>query len=122
VIHSIITEFGALIGISGLELSPDGTVVLEIEPSDTLCLIATGDRLFVSLSRSHQYPHTPPAARLLELVHFVKNTGIGVRCRRTDFGRTNVLVETLFLDLLRGSDILDALDRLTRLHNLSESL
>jgi hypothetical protein len=121
-IDSIISEFGSLLGLGGLELSAEGCLVLEIEPSDTLCLVVGGDSLFVSLSRSHQYPHMPPASRLLELLHFEKTSGLGVRCRRADFGRTNVFSESLSLELLRGSDILDALDRLTKLHNLSESL
>jgi hypothetical protein len=121
-IDSIIREFGELLGMGGLELSPGGDLVLEIEPSDTLCLVSGGEELFVSLSRSHQYPHTPSAARLLELLHFEKNEGQGVRCRRTDFGRTNVLTETLSVDGLRGADVLEALDRLTKLHNMAEAV
>ncbi len=121
-IDSIIREFGELLGMGGLELSPGGDLVLEIEPSDTLCLVSSGEELFVSLSRSHQYPHTPSAARLLELLHFEKNEGQGVRCRRTDFGRTNVLMETLSVDGLRGADVLEAFDRLTKLHNMAEAV
>jgi type III secretion system chaperone SycN len=121
-IDSIIREFGELLGMGGLELSPGGDLALEIEPSDTLCLVSSGEELFVSLSRSHQYPHTPSAARLLELLHFEKNEGQGVRCRRTDFGRTNVLMETLSVDGLRGADVLEALDRLTKLHNMAEAV
>ena len=121
-IDSIIREFGELLGMGGLELSPGGDLVLEIEPSDTLCLVSSGEELLVSLSRSHQYPHTPSAARLLELLHFAKNEGQGVRCRRTDFGRTNVLMETLSVDGLRGADVLEALDRLTKLHNMAEAV
>jgi len=121
-IDSIIREFGELLGMGGLELSPGGDLVLEIELSDTLCLVSSGEELFVSLSRSHQYPHTPSAARLLELLHFEKNEGQGVRCRRTDFGRTNVLMETLSVDGLRGADVLEALDRLTKLHNMAEAV
>ena len=121
-IDSIIREFGELLGMGGLELSPGGDLVLEIEPSDTLYLVSSGEELFVSLSRSHQYPHTPSAARLLELLHFEKNEGQGVRCRRTDFGRTNVLMETLSVDGLRGADVLEALDRLTKLHNMAEAV
>lgn len=121
-IDSIIREFGELLGMGGLELSPGGDLVLEIEPSDTLCLVSSGEELFVSLSRSHQYPHTPSAARLLELLHFEKNEGQGVRCRRMDFGRTNVLMETLSVDGLRGADVLEALDRLTKLHNMAEAV
>ena len=121
-IDSIIREFGELLGMGGLELSPGGDLVLEIEPSDTLCLVSSGEELFVSLSRSHQYPHTPSAARLLELLHFEKNEGQGVRCRRTDFGRTNVLMETLSVDGLRGADVLEAFDRLTKLHNRAEAV
>ena len=121
-IDSIIREFGELLGMGGLELSPGGDLVLEIEPSDTLCLVSSGEELFVSLSRSHQYPQTPSAARLLELLHFEKNEGQGVRCRRTDFGRTNVLMETLSVDGLRGADVLEALDRLTKLHNMAEAV
>jgi len=121
-INSIIREFGELLGMGGLELPAEGTLVLEIEPSDTLCLVSRGDELFVSLSRSHQYPHTPSAARLLELLHFEKIEGQGVRCRRTDFGRTNVLMETLCVDGLRGADVLEALDRLTKLHNMAEAV
>ena len=121
-IDSIIREFGELLGMGGLELSPGGDLVLEIEPSDTLCLVSSGEELFVSLSRSHQYPHTPSAARLLELLHFEKNEGQGVRCRRTDFGRTNVWMETLSVDGLRGADVLEAFDRLTKLHNMAEAV
>lgn len=121
-IDSIIREFGELLGMGGLELPAEGTLVLEIEPSDTLCLASRGDELFVSLSRSHQYPHTPSAARLLELLHFEKIEGQGVRCRRTEFGRTNVLMETLCVDGLRGADVLEALDRLTKLHNMAEAV
>jgi type III secretion system chaperone SycN len=121
-IDSIIREFGELLGMGGLELSPGGDLVLEIEPSDTLCLVPSGEELLVSLSRSHQYPHTPSAARLLELLHFEKNEGQGVRCRRTDFGRTNVLMETLSVDGLRGADVLEALERLTKLHNMAEAV
>ena len=121
-IDAIVREFGDLLGMGGLELQSDGTLVLEIEPADTLCLVSGRDCLHVSLSRSHQYPHTPSAVRLLELVHFEKNNGHGTRCRRTDFGRTNVFMETLSIEGLRGSDILDVLDRLTKLHNASESL
>ena len=121
-IDSIIREFGELLGMGGLELSPGGDLVLEIEPSDTLCLVSSGEELFVSLSRSHQYPHTPSAARLLELLHFEKNEGQGVRCRRTDFGRTNFLMETLSVDGLRGADVLEAFDRLTKLHNMAEAV
>jgi len=118
-IDSIIREFGELLGMGGLELQSDGSLVLEIEPSDTLCLVSSRDELFVSVSRSHQYPNTPTAARLLELLHFEKNDGQGVRCRRTDFGRTNVLMQSLALDGLRGADVLEALDRLTKLHNMA---
>jgi hypothetical protein len=121
-IDSIIREFGELLGMGGLELPSDGSLVLEIEPSDTLCLVQDGEELFVSLSRSHQYPHTPSAARLLELLHFEKSDGQGVRCRRTDFGRTNVLMQSLALDGLRGADVLEALDRLTKLHNMAEAV
>jgi hypothetical protein len=121
-IDAIISEFGELLGMAGLELTPDNGLVLEIEPSDTLCLVASGDTLFVSLSRSHPYPHTPSAARWLELLHFENNEGRGVRCRRTDFGRTNVLMESLTLDGLRGADVLETLDRLTKLHNLAEAV
>lgn len=121
-IDSIIREFGELLGMGGLELTSDGSLVLEIEPADTLCLVPSGEELFVSLSRSHQYPHTPSAARLLELLHFEKNDGHGVRCRRTDFGRTNVLMQGLPIDGLRGSDVLEALDRLTKLHNMAEAV
>lgn len=121
-IDSIIREFGELLGMGGLELPHTGSLVLEIEPSDTLCLVSSGEELFVSLSRSHQYPHTPSAARLLELLHFEKNEGQGVRCRRTDFGRTNVLMETLSVDGLRGADVLEAFDRLTKLHNMAEAV
>jgi type III secretion system chaperone SycN len=121
-IDSIIKEFGELLGMGGLDFPSDGSLVLEIEPSDTLCLVLSGDELFVSLSRSHQYPHTPSAARLLELLHFEKNDGHGVRCRRTDFGRTNVLMQSLSLDGLRGADVLEALDCLTKLHNMAEAV
>jgi type III secretion system chaperone SycN len=121
-IDSIIKEFGELLGMGGLDFPSDGSLVLEIEPSDTLCLVLSGDELFVSLSRSHQYPHTPSAARLLELLHFEKNDGHGVRARRMDFGRTNVLMQSLSLDGLRGADVLEALDRLTKLHNMAEAI
>jgi type III secretion system chaperone SycN len=121
-IDSIIREFGELLGMGGLEFSSEGSLVLEIEPSDTLCLVSSRDELFVSLSRSHQYSHTPSAARLLELLHFEKNEGHGVRCRRTDFGRTNVLMQSLPMDGLRGADVLEALDRLTKLHNMAEAV
>lgn len=121
-IDSVISEFGELLGMRGLELSSGGSLLLEIEPADTLCLVPNGKELFVSLSRSHQYPHTPSAARLLELLHFEKNDGHGVRCRRTDFGRTNVLMQSLPIDGLRGSDVLEALDRLTKLHNMAEAV
>ena len=121
-IDSIIREFGELLGMGGLEFPSEGSLVLEIEPSDTLCLVSSRDELFVSLSRSHQYAHTPSAARLLELLHFEKNEGHGVHCRRTDFGRTNVLMQSLPLDGLRGADVLEALDRLTKLHNMAEAV
>ena len=121
-IDSIIREFGELLGMGGWELQSDGSLVLEIEPSDTLCLVSSRDELFVSLSRSHQYPNTPTASRLLELLHFEKNDGRGVRCRRTDFGRTNVLMQSLALDGLRGADVLEALDHLTKLHNMAEAV
>jgi hypothetical protein len=121
-IDSIIREFGELLGMGGLELQSDGSLVLEIEPSDTLCLVSSRDELFVSVSRLHQYPNTPTAARLLELLHFEKNDGQGVRCRRTDFGRTNVLMQSLALDGLRGADVLEALDHLTKLHNMAEAV
>lgn len=121
-IAAIIKEFGELIGMGELELQPDRSLVLEIEPADTLCLVERDDTLFVSVSRSHTYPCTPSAARLLELLHFEKNGGHRVRCRRADFGRTNVFMETLPLESLRGADVLDALDRLTKLHNVAESV
>jgi hypothetical protein len=121
-IDATIREFGELLGMGGLELPPGGNLVLEIEPSDTLCIVSSGEELFVSLSRSHQYPHAPSAARLLELLHFEKNEGQGVRCRRTDFGRTNVLMETLSVDGLRGADVLEALDGLTKLHNMADAV
>jgi hypothetical protein len=121
-IDSIIREFGEHLGIGGLALEADGTLVLEVEPSDTICLVSGGDKLHLSLSRACLYAHTPSAARLLELVHFEKNGGHGVRCRRADFGRTNVFMESLPLESLRGADVLDALDRLTKLHNVAESV
>lgn len=121
-IDSIVREFGELLGMGGLELTSDGNLVLEIEPSDTLCLVLSGENLLVSLSRAHQYPFTPLAARLLDLLHFEKNDGQGVRCRRADFGRTNVLMQSLPLDGLRGADVLEALDRLTKLHNMAEAV
>jgi type III secretion system chaperone SycN len=121
-IDSIIREFGELLGMGSLEFPSEGSLVLEIEPSDTLCLVSSRDELFVSLSRSHQYSQTPSAARLLDLLHFEKNDGLGVRARRTDFGRTNVLMQSLPLDGLRGVDVLEALDRLTKLHNMAEAV
>lgn len=121
-IDSIVREFGELLGIGGLALQPDGTLVLEIEPSDTICLLDGGDKLHLSLSRSCSYAHTPSAARLLELVHFENTGGHGVRCRRADFGRTNVFLQSLPVESLRGSDVLEALDRLTKLHNMAEAV
>jgi hypothetical protein len=76
-INAIVREFGDLLGMGGLELQSDGALVLEIEPADTLCLVAGQDCLHVSLSRSHQYPHTPSAARLLSLCTLKKTTAIG---------------------------------------------
>lgn len=119
---AILAEFGELLGVDNLAFDSEGSVVLEIEPSDTLCLVAGEDRIFVSLSRAHQYPNTPLASRLLELLHFEKTDGHGVWCRRTDFGRTNVLMQTLPLLGLRGADVLETLERLTKLHNTAESV
>jgi type III secretion system chaperone SycN len=120
-IPAAVADFGAMLGISSLELSADGTAVLDIEPSDTLCLAQRGDSLFVSLSRERDYPNTPPAPRLLELLHFHNTGGAPIRCRRTAFGRTTVLLETLPGTGLRGSDVMASLDRLTKLHNAGES-
>jgi hypothetical protein len=120
-ISSAVTEFGELLGMPNLGLDQDGSLVLQIEPSDTLCLVERGDRLHLSLSRERQYPGIPGAARLLDLLHFENTGGVAVRCRRTDFGRTTVLLQTLTGDGLRGVAILEAMDRLTKLHNTSES-
>jgi hypothetical protein len=59
---------------------------------------------------------------MLELLHFERTKGIGIQCRRTDFGRTTVLLETLPGGSLRGGEILEALDRLTALHNTAEAV
>jgi hypothetical protein len=120
-ISSAVSDFGAILGISNLELDGSGSAVLEIEPSDTLCLVQRGDDLLVSLSREKEYPNTPTAARLLELLHFQNTGGAAIRCRRTAFGRTTVLLETLPGAGLRGSDIMASLDRFTKLYNAGES-
>jgi len=121
-IDAAIEEFGGLIGTERLALGQDGTLVLEIEPADTLCLAQRGGDLCVSVSRVRQYPNDPPASRMLELLHFERTKGIGIQCRRTDFGRTTVLLETLPGGSLRGGEILEALDRLTALHNTAEAV
>ena len=120
-IASAVTEFGELLGMPNLALDQDGFLVLQIEPADTLCLVERGDRLHISLSREHQYPGIPGAARLLELLHFENTGGAAIRCRRTEFGRTTVLLQTLAGEGLRGAAILESMDRLTKLHNISES-
>ena len=122
-IDTAVQEFGELLGVGSLELSADGSLTLEIEPSDTLCLMRGEGGLLVSLTRAQQYPQTTPASRLLELIHFERmDAPIGLRCRRVDFGRSNVLTGTLPEDGLRGAEILSFLDRLTKLHNLTESV
>ena len=120
-IASAVTEFGELLGMSNLALDQDGSLVLQIEPADTLCLVERSDRLHISLSRERQYPGIPGAARLLELLHFENTGGTAIRCRRTEFGRTTVLLQTLAGEGLRGAAILESMDRLTKLHNISES-
>lgn len=121
-IDAAIEEFGGLIGVERLALGQDGHLVLEIEPSDTLCLAMVGGNLCVSLSRTRQYPNNPPAARMLELLHFERTNGNGVQCRRSDFGRATLLLVTLPGDSLRGREIFEALDRLTVLHNMAEAV
>ena len=119
-IDAAVEEFGALIGMERLALGQDGSIVLEIEPSDTLCLTRRERDLCISLSRSRQYPAEPTASRMLELLHYERTGGVGVRCRRTDFGRSTVLMLVLSGESLRGGEILGALDRLTTLHNTAE--
>ena len=121
-IDAAVEEFGALIGMERLALGQDGALVLEIEPADTLCLTRRERDLCVSLSRLRQYPAEPPASRMLELLHFERNKGGGIRCRRTDFGRSTILMETLPGESLRGGEILQSLDRLTGLHNMAEAV
>lgn len=121
-IDAAVEEFGALIGMERLALGQDGSLVLEIEPSDTLCLTRRERDLCISLSRSRQYPAEPTASRMLELLHYERTGGVGVCCRRTDFGRSTVLMLVLSGESLRGGEILGALDRLTTLHNTAESV
>ncbi len=121
-IDAAVEEFGALIGMERLALDADGSLVLQIEPSDTLCLARRGQGLCVSLSRERQYSGEPSASRMLELLHFERTGGAGIRCRRSDFGRTTVLMELLPGGALRGGDILQSFDRLTALHNTAEAV
>jgi hypothetical protein len=121
-IDAAVEEFGALIGMDRLGLDAEGSLVLEIEPSDTLCLVRRGQDLCVSISRERQYPGEPSASRMLELLHFERTGGLGIRCRRTDFGRSTVLMELLPGGPLRGGDLLQCFDRLTALHNTAEAV
>lgn len=121
-IDAAVEEFGSLIGMQRLALGQDGSLVLAIEPADTLCLTRRDRDLCVSLSRSRQYPADPSASRMLELLHFNRTEGVGVRCRRADFGRSTVLMVMLPGGVLRGREILGALDHLTALHNTAESV
>lgn len=121
-IDAAIEEFGGLIGMERLALGQEGSLVLEIEPADTLCIAQRGEDLCVSVSRARQYPNDPPASRMLELLHFERTKGVGIQCRRGDFGRTTVLMQTLAGGSLRGGEILEALDRLTALHNTAEAV
>ena len=121
-IDAAVEEFGALIGMERLALDAEGSLVLEIEPSDTLCLVRRGQDLCVSLSRARQYPGEPSASRMFELLHFERTGGVGIRCRRSDFGRSTVLMELLPGGTLRGGDILQSFDRLTALHNTAEAV
>jgi hypothetical protein len=121
-IDAAIEEFGGLIGMERLALGQDGSLVIEIEPADSLCLAQRGGDLCVSVSRARQYPNDPSASRMLELLHFERTGGAGIRCRRGDFGRTTVLVEILPGESLRGAEILQSLDRLTTLHNTAEAV
>ncbi len=121
-IDAAVEEFGALIGMERLALDADGSRVLQIEPSDTLCLARRGQELCVSLSRERQYSGEPSASRMLELLHFERNEGIGIRCRRGDFGRSTILMLELPGGSLRGGEIFAALDRLTALHNTAEAV
>ena len=119
-IDAAVEEFGFLIVMERLALGQDGSLVLAIEPIDTLCLSRRDRDLCVSLSRSRQYPAEPLASRMLELLHFERTGGLGVHCRRTDFGRSTVLMLVLPGGALRGGEILAALDHLTALHNTAE--
>lgn len=121
-IDAAVEEFGALIGMERLALGQDGSLVMDIEPADTLCLARRGQELCVSLSRMRHYPGEPPASRLLELLHFERAEGVGIRCRRADFGRSTILMLELPGGSLRGGEILGALDRLTALHNTAEAV
>jgi len=121
-IDAAVEEFGALIGMESLALGQDGSLVLEIEPADTLCLAQRDRDLCVSLSRSRQYPAEPPASRMLELLHYERTEGVGILCRRGDFGRSTILMEILPGESLRGAEILQCLDRLTALHNTAEAV
>lgn len=121
-IDAAVEEFGALIGMERLALGQEGSLVLEIEPADTLCLTQRGQSLCISLSRLRQYPGEPPASRMLELLHFERTEGVGIRCRRGDFGRSTILMLELPGGSLRGGEILGALDRLTALHNTAEAV
>lgn len=121
-IDAAIEEFGGLIGMERLALGQDGSLVLEIEPADSLCLTQRGGDLCVSVSRARQYPNDPPASRMLELLHFERTRGVGIQCRRADFGRTTVLLETLPGGSLRGGEIFESFERLTALHNTAEAV
>ncbi len=117
-----IEEFARLLGVEGLEWPVDGVLHLDIEPADTLCLQSAPGGLVVSLARSQAYPGIPSAARLLELTRFTNSSGPPVHVRRRDFGRTNVFYTVLPEETLRASALLAALDEMTKLHNLADSV
>jgi len=117
-----IEAFGRHLGIEGLEWTSDEPLRLEIEPSDTLEIRALGERLVVALSRRQTYPESPSAARLLELVHYEHTSGVPVHCRRADFGRTNIFYVLLPLEIVQAGEIASALDAMTKLHNLADSV
>lgn len=117
-----IEEFGRLLGVEGLKWPLDGVLHLDIEPRDTLCLQSAPGGLVFSLARSQTYPGIPSAARLLELTHFSNASSPPTHVRRRDFGRTNVFYTVFPEETLRATALLAALDEMTKLHNLAESV
>lgn len=122
-IDDTLSEFGLSIGMEGLALRENNSLMLDMQKLGTLAVEMIGERqenVSVSLIRQIDMPDESACARLLELCHYRAPAPFPVRAGLTQSGQ---LVFAIMMDtyLFNLPNIHQALDWLTSLHDQSST-